>query len=300
MIDQRPTFRPMRVQVVTNSPAEAKYSRSHGAALANHFRPDPAADLIYRGGKVVPQMRYQNIYLGARTSWLAEEKASIDRAIKVAMQDRVLNSVMKEYFPHDKLACDPLDSLSLDEAEDPAILDEPDVEARIVDLYRAKQISHADLDATIFNLILPRGAELRLGESSSREGLGGYHGSTKLVDHGKTITLYYSANVYSIEGNGINAFDKPWKNVVGTLYHELNEFRTDPDVSSDLSTDDPRLGWVSNTGQEIGDQPIRVAKNLRDVFKEILASAEHIPLQLIYSNLVHGPWDPMGTDRRAD
>jgi hypothetical protein len=25
-------------------------------------------------------------------------------------------------------------------------------------------------------------------------------------------------------------FDQPWKNVLATFYHELNEARTDPDV----------------------------------------------------------------------
>ena len=30
--------------------------------------------------------------------------------------------------------------------------------------------------------------------------------------------------------NGIPVFDRPWKNVVATLYHELNEARTDADV----------------------------------------------------------------------
>jgi len=30
--------------------------------------------------------------------------------------------------------------------------------------------------------------------------------------------------------NGIPVFDEPWKNVVATFYHELNEARTDADV----------------------------------------------------------------------
>jgi hypothetical protein len=30
--------------------------------------------------------------------------------------------------------------------------------------------------------------------------------------------------------NGIPVFDQPWKNVLATFYHELNEARTDPDV----------------------------------------------------------------------
>ena len=30
--------------------------------------------------------------------------------------------------------------------------------------------------------------------------------------------------------NGIAVFDESWKNVVATLYHEIIEFKTDPDV----------------------------------------------------------------------
>ncbi len=303
MIDSRPTYKPMRVQAGPSSPAAAYYGgRSAGgtgygalasAALANNLRPAPYSDLIYRGGKLVPQMRYQNVYLGARASWHDDEKRSIDHAIKVAMQDRRLNSVLTQYFQGRAPECDPLDSLSLDEAGDAVILDEADITAKVVELYTTKKISHRDLDVTIFNLMLPRGTELHFQGHSSREEIGGYHGSTKVVEQGRSITLYYSANVYSDAGNGLEAFDRAWKNVVATLYHELNEFRTDPDVGEAGRVEDPLLGWVSNLGEEIGDQPIYAAdKNLSIVFKEILANEERIPVQLLYSNAVHGAEEP--------
>ena len=47
--------------------------------------------------------------------------------------------------------------------------------------------------------------------------------------------IYYAIGAYSEQLpdgqiNGIPVFDQPWKNVVATFYHELNEARTDPDV----------------------------------------------------------------------
>src|SRR5215472_5023709 len=68
-----------------------------------------------------------------------------------------------------------------------------------------------------------------------------YHGSVHFEDNGKQVTVYYSANVFSQplangRENGIAVFDAPWKNVVATLYHEMNEFRTDPDVRDAIET----------------------------------------------------------------
>jgi hypothetical protein len=57
--------------------------------------------------------------------------------------------------------------------------------------------------------------------------------------------------------SGIPAFDASWKDVFGTLYHEINEFRTDADVRDAIATgnDDGVLGWMGAQG-ETGDQPI--------------------------------------------
>jgi hypothetical protein len=120
---------------------------------------------------------------------------------------------------------------------------------------------------------------------------------------GKDVTLYYSANVFSEirpsgSENGIAVFNKPWKNVVGTLYHELNEFRTDADVNDFEQDGTDALGWTSRRGKEIGDQPIVMAGaagNLGLVFKEVLdaASKKRVPVQFLYSNHVHGAEGPI-------
>jgi hypothetical protein len=137
-------------------------------------------------------------------------------------------------------------------------------------------------------------------EEDSTNGLGGYHGSI----HVGSQTLYYAVGVFSEQlpdgtTNGIPVFDKPWKNVVGTFYHELNEARTDPDVEDAIRAgDDPNaiafLGWTSPQGEECGDFPVFEANPLTQVFKEIELTngSGTVPVQLQYSDADQGPGEP--------
>jgi hypothetical protein len=151
-------------------------------------------------------------------------------------------------------------------------------------------------------------------EFDSLSGLGGFHGSI----HGpgnNPITIYYAVGVYSENlpdgtTNGIPVFGMAWKNVVATFYHELNEARTDPDVGDARLINDPHLGWYSDgiiippikkrqLGGEIGDIPIeeaqKLGRDLSTVFKEVQLSdgITTVPIQLQYSNAVHGPEGPI-------
>ncbi len=138
-------------------------------------------------------------------------------------------------------------------------------------------------------------------EASSLLGLGGYHGSIR--KNGSPI--YYSVNVYSERGtngtsNGIPVFNEPWKNVVATLYHELNEARTDPDVEDAIrNPTDPRaerfLGWTSDRGEECGDYPIEEVQQLSTIVREVMLTdgSGYVPVQFQYSNAVHGPEGPI-------
>jgi hypothetical protein len=305
-------LRPMRIQARAGSVAEKKYyekSALPGGAwpmpkvIAPGIDPSPLDDLMFHGGKVVPQMEFQNIYLGQNRSWKARDIERIDRAISLAMHDRRLNNVMAQYFPGARLACDMRDSFVLDD-DKPTTLDEPAVQAIVTTLYDDSLIKKSDLATTLFNLILPSGTVLRLDDSSSSNGLGGYHGSLHITRNGKRVTLYYSANVYSQIGangqeNGIAVFNRPWKNVVGTLYHEINEFRTDADVNDAIqSNSNDFLGWTSRRGHEVGDQPVFKAGELGDlklVFKEVKAStsSRKMPVQFMFSNAVHGAEGPI-------
>src|SRR5262249_58733940 len=140
-------------------------------------------------------------------------------------------------------------------------------------------------------------------EASSLEGLGGFHGSVDIVNQ----RIYYAVGVFSqrlADGreNGIAVFDQPWKNVVATFYHELNEARTDPDVDDAIRAgNDPSatqfLGWVSSQGEECGDFPVFEANPLTEVFQEVELSDQSgtVPVQFQYSDADHGPGEPRDT-----
>lgn len=311
MSKYRGTTIPMRVQVRPGSAVERYYLRAarRGAAwprtrsLALGVVPEPLEDLVFHGGKVAPQMEFQNIYLGGADSWAEQDVDFIDNAILRAMRHKRLNNVLTPYFPGANPSCDMRPSFVVDEAR-PKRLDEPEVQAEITALYDAGLLKKTQLDSCLFNLIQPAGTVLKMGRDSSLQGLGGYHGSLHIRRGRSRVTLYYSANVYSERiangrENGIAAFEQPWKNVVATLYHELNEFRTDPDVRDATEHDnDDFLGWMSRSGMEIGDQPIFMAGtagDLRLVFKEVPDPPRKrpLPVQFMFSNVVHGAEGPI-------
>src|SRR5207302_8571079 len=69
-----------------------------------------------------------------------------------------------------------------------------------------------------------------------------FHGSVHPPDG---TTVYYAVGVFSEvlpdgRTNGIVAFNAPWKNVVATFYHELNEARTDADVEDAIRAGNDR------------------------------------------------------------
>jgi hypothetical protein len=301
---------PMRIQARKDSPAERAYYKRSALpgvvwpmpkAIAPGIGPEPLEDLMFHGGRVMPDMEFQNIYLGEAADWVQSDIENIDEGITLAMRDRRLNNMMAQYFPGRTLTCDPRESFVLN-APKPRQMDEPDVHAMVIELFdNDPRLKKTDLGTMLFNLVLPPGTVLRLRESSSLNGLGGYHGSVHIRRNNRPVTLYYSANVFSEilpsgRQNGIAVFDRPWKNLVGTLYHELNEFRTDPDVLDAINNgSNDFLGWTSRTGRECGDQPIFVAEPLNLVFKEVSAGSQNkrVPVQFMYSNAVHGAEGPI-------
>lgn len=297
---------PMRIQVAPGSEAEYRHYRAAARrggesiereALAPGVSASPKDDLIFRGGKVLPQMGFQNIYLGRSSDFAPGDVESIDDAITRVMRDEQLKNIIQQYFPGKALAYDIAPSVILDENRRNE-MDEPDVQNKIIDLFDRNLILATDHDRTCFNLVLPPDTILKLNGSSSLAGLGGYHGSVHFSRGGQSRTLYYSANVYSAirsgRRNGIPFFSTPFKNVVCTLYHELIEFQTDPDVGDAIREQDRRfIGFNSNRGHEIGDQPLS-ANSLDRVFKEVLTlpGPRPTPVQFVFSNAVHGAEGP--------
>jgi hypothetical protein len=308
--------RPMNVHVMRGSLAELKYRTLSGIpdlhpdVLAPGLPRTPAHNLMFHGGKTIPNLTFTNFYVGG-DAWSDSDIENIDGSLAAAMSEPTLNNVMAQYFstiptsnfrPSQKLA-----------GARPATVSQGDVEQLVLHLFETNVLDRHDLSNTVFNLMLPRGTVLndnaeagmvherpRRGvpheeEASSLNGLGGFHGS---VGAGNA-TIYYAVGVYSEtangQTNGIPVFDAPWKNVVATFYHELSEARSDPDVGQVINGGPSSLlGWTSRQGEECGDFPVFEASPLTRVFQEVpLTGGGTAPIQFQYSNAVDGPEGPI-------
>ncbi|HKA56822.1 MAG TPA: hypothetical protein VKJ47_24520 [Candidatus Binatia bacterium] len=315
--------RPMNIYVRRGSRAEDKYRALGGVAqlepeeLAPGIPPTPTHDLLYHGGKTIPNLTFTNFYVGGET-WDPSDRQNIDQALAAAMAEPTLNNVMAQYFSGPPTSTfTPSQTLP---GPAPARMSQGDVEQLVSTLFAQGQFANFDLSSTVFNFLLPRGTVLndnpapggaqgvpkagarRPGvpeeeEADSLNGLGGYHGSVQIDG----TTVYYAVGVYSEtrngQTNGIPVFDVPWKNVVATFYHELNEARTDADVEQVIQGGSPTLlGWTSRQGEECGDFPVAEANPLTLVFQEVpVAGGGTVPVQFQYSNYVHGPEGPVPT-----
>ncbi len=302
-------MRVLRVIARPDSNASRAYRKAIGRpeAIAAGIGPKPEFDLADHGGKKIPSLTYVNYYLGS--SWAASDRQAIDAALASAMTDSGLNNVIAQYFggkPPSTMA-NPSQALKVKVGRR---FDQKSVDKVIGKLLASGHLDGLDLASSVVNLLLPAktvlvdsgGSQKLQGldeeAADSLNGLGGYHGSV----HTNGKTVYYAVGVYSqtlADGrdNGIVAFDQPWKNVVATFYHELNEARTDSDIDDAIAAgNDPKadgyLGWASPQGYEVGDKPVfEAGGDLSLVFQEVkLANGTGtVPIQLLWSNRVHGP-----------
>jgi hypothetical protein len=323
-----------RVVVAPASRAGAHYRAGReSAARAPGFAAKPGNNLHFFGGKTIEHLTFTNIYLGGKAAWKADDIKNIDHALAAAMTDVHLNNVMAQYY-HDEKSTTTFKPSRVLEGPLPARVFRDTVEGFIAALDTSNGLSGFDLATTVFCFMLPTGVvlvdgnhsghqqahkdeddhdagqNLALGEhddaSDSKHGLGGYHGSIHVKRGSKTDTVYYAVGVYSKGTNGIVAFDKPWKNVCATFYHELCEARTDPDIEDAIRAgNDPGandfLGWYSPSAGEIGDIPMEEAgANLGTIMKEVPLSdgSGTVPVQLMWSNAVSGPEGPIATKHK--
>lgn len=298
--------------------AQVRAATSPSARVAQ-IPAHPEYDLVYQGGHTISALTFTNFFLGGDAAWNATDRAAIDHAISAAMVDRKLNNVMQQYFSGTTITSAFRPSTTL-VGPPPATVSQSDAEKTISTLHQTGQLQGYDLSQSVFALILPRGTVLtddggssgQTGRpvssdhdkaASSLDGLGGYHGAVQ----SNGATIYYAIVVYAEQmadgrQNGIVAFNEPWKNVVGALYHELNEARTDADVNG-------TPGWISNPIADFGNQSVEVGdgpvfeagNNLGLVFQEVpLADGSGtVPVQFMYSNAVHGPEGPIDSPAPA-
>jgi hypothetical protein len=328
-MNHKKNLRPLNVSFRHGSPSERIFRQRTGlpvaAAIAPGAKPTPAHDLHFHGGKTIPDLHFMNFYVGGDV-WPPDDVTNIDKSLAAAMADADLNNVMEQYFPGDiTTTFDGSEKLA---GPAPGTVSQGDIEALVASLATQGKFAGRDLSSTVFNFMLPPGTILNDNagptaaishdatavrknpipdddDGDSLQGLGGYHGSVHATNGN---TIYYAVGVYSetrADGtqNGIPVFDKPWKNVVATFYHELNEARTDADVEDAIRAgNDPNansfLGWTSDQGEECGDFPVFESGNdLSKVFQEVplTAGGGTVPVQFQYSDNAHGPEGPRAT-----
>ncbi len=306
---------PSKLHIVKVHPeALAALRKRHapgGATIAPGFATNTTLNLVYRGGRTLDDLQFTNVYLG---NWSSTDVSSIDAALGGALADSALNRVIQQYF-QSPVTSKFLGSLRHADSKlvPGAVYNRDDVHTTLASL----DLSAYDLTKTVVCLYLPEGVILDTassspggvgdakqrsvkvgdpgGEDTSKQGLGGYHGSAQIG----TETVLFAVAVYSDAAggvvNGIPVWPAPWKNIVATMYHELNEVRTDPDVEAAIrQNNDGLLGWYSDNGGEIGDIPMSEAgANLSSVMMEVpLVAGGSAPVQLMWSNEVGGPGLP--------
>ncbi len=152
---------PMRVVILKGSKAAGNLIRSAGIdpkALAPGLSPTPDQDLRFHGGKTIQDLAFANFYVAGATSWDAGDMANIDRALSAAMSDRNLNNVMLQYFNNQPITSTFLGSQKLS-GEPPVVVSQGDTEALVRAISDAGMLDGMDLDATVVNLLLPKGTD---------------------------------------------------------------------------------------------------------------------------------------------
>jgi len=337
------TFAPRFTSVVVAAATDAARRYQSGresAALAAGFAPHTALNLHFFGGRTVEHLTFTNVYLGGKAAWQQDDISSIDASLSASMEDAHLNNVIAQYFKDGKPTATFKPSRVLD-GPLPMRVFRDTIEGFVASLDQSNGLSGFNLGSSVFCFMLPKGTVLVDGDSTggakhhaehddhddhderekhngnlaagerdeasdSKHGLGGYHGSIHAKRGSATDTVYYAVGVYSEGTNGIVAFDKPWKNVCATFYHELQESRTDPDVEDAIRAgNDPHandfLGWYSVRGGEIGDIPLDEAgPDLSTVMQEVpIVKGGTAPIQLMWSNAVGGPEGPISAKHKT-
>ena len=290
-----------------------------GGKLAPGFTATPKFDMKNDGGPVIKDLVFISFYLG---TYPAADRTNVDSALSAAFSDPGLQSIIAQYYTG-PITSKMLPSKTVGGAVS-ATFDRDSVDATLTSLFNSGALAGINFDQTLVNLMLPPGTILttdskagpakekdkaktkaKVGDlkekDSSLQGLGGYHGSSRVKDSkGNQQRIYFAVGAYSQflpngSANGIPFFPDSWKNVSATFYHELNEARTDPDVEDvNNNVAGAKLGWYSKTAGEIGDIPMSEAgMHLGRVMVEIqIANGATVPIQLMYSNAVHGPAVP--------
>ncbi len=217
---------PSTSNLAPGSDAEENHHRRKGLPGATSVQGDaivpgipatPAHDLVFHGGRIMPNLRFVNFYVGGDV-WASGDTGAIDHALAAAMSDPNLNDVMAQYFSGGSITST-FDGSNLLPGPGPSTVSQGDAEVLVGRLHTDGQLAGRDLATTVVNLLLPQGTVLTDGPDptgsvtaaakttpqsgvpvedtvDSLHGLGGYHGSVHLPGaSGRTETVYYAVGV---------------------------------------------------------------------------------------------------------
>lgn len=214
--------------------------------------------LNYYGGRVLTKPTVFGLYLGDFWNTQSGKRA----ATKLdAMGNAVLSSnhfdVLKEYgvkkatYGGSSVVSTPIGRNVTEEQ----------IQQTVWDAVKQQKFGTKLPAESIITVYLPRGATLFSSDGvSSREGMGGYHGS---FDAPTGQRIYYAAIAYADRGNGVGFTRSPTDNMSIAATHEWAEAATDPDVNNGTP------GWYDEQYGEVGDIPIVLGESLKDDFGRI-------------------------------
>lgn len=233
--------------------ADGKKTDAYPAGSAPSGSSSPT-DVKYYGGKVLKNFDVQNVYYGSYWN-TAQGKADAqynDGFMKDLVKNKDVGSIWHQYG----VASGTTESSTV---ASKSVRSGQTVSQRSIESL-VKKLAANDPNAgnnKIFNVVLPPDAVLSQGGATSKQGLGGYHGSVTV--NGKQV--YYSAICYSKGSNGIDfTHGNSRDNISITESHEISEAVTDPDVEVASKTNNwGALGWMDPKNGEIGDMEVNDA-----------------------------------------
>ncbi|MFN8390153.1 MAG: hypothetical protein U0136_07690 [Bdellovibrionota bacterium] len=205
----------------------------------------PPPHLVNHGGKILENPKFVSIYYGPY--WTSTAKGKSDADYLNHFGEYLVGSPHLGTWEEYGVKSASYGGSTFTRGTPQRVIDEHDVQQIVWNELRGQTVSPADGE-TVYTVYLPPGMELRApDDTSSFDGLGGYHGS--MLDRNGT-PIYYAAIVYSQGENGIPFSEKPRDNITITASHEWAEAATDPDVNRS------RIAWYDRNYGEVGDIPI--------------------------------------------
>ena len=149
-------FRPSGVHGVGAGISANGARQQHYVAYASAATDE---DLRYRGGRIIRNLSYVNLYVSGDTEWSAADVEQIDGSLSAAMRDEHLNNVLLQYYDNQPITSTALPSHPL-VGYTPGTVTRGDIDNYVNHLHRQGFLRSFDLDNTVLNFLLPPGTVL--------------------------------------------------------------------------------------------------------------------------------------------